>query len=204
MKQHTLRCNCGKLEGKIDLAGSLNRALCYCKDCQAFAHFLGDKDILDAHGGSDIVQIRPGALTFTKGSEHLACMRLSPKGMLRWYARCCNTPIGNTPPDYHLAFVGLIHNCLDHDSTALEQAFGPVRVRVNLGGAKPVNGSMPTSTPLATLALFARFGAIMAGARISGSYRKTPFFSAEGEPVVVATVLSKAERKRLVSLSGKQ
>ncbi len=201
MNQHTLRCKCGKLEGKIDLAGNLNRALCYCKDCQAFAHFLGGKDILDAHGGSDIVQIRPGALTFTKGKEHLACMRLSPRGMLRWYAGCCNTPIGNTPPDYHLAFVGLIHNCLDHERVSIDQSFGPVRVRVNVEGAKPANGAMPTSTPLATLALFARFGVLMAGARLSGSFRQTPFFNADGVPVVAPTILSKAERTRLESVN---
>jgi len=72
-----------------------NRCVCYCRDCQAFAHFLGKVDaILDERGGSEIIQVLPRNLTFTQGIELLACMRLTEKGLLRWYAACCNTPIG--------------------------------------------------------------------------------------------------------------
>jgi hypothetical protein len=34
-------------------------------------------------------------------------MRLSDKGLLRWYARCCNTPIANTPANYKASFAGI-------------------------------------------------------------------------------------------------
>jgi hypothetical protein len=38
---HPLQCRCGTIQGHVDDPRSANRALCYCRDCQAFAHFLG-------------------------------------------------------------------------------------------------------------------------------------------------------------------
>jgi len=70
----------------------------------------GTVKILDAQGGTDVVQTRPANLTFTHGQDTLACMRLTPKGLLRWYAACCNTPIGNTVANYRMPFVGLVHS----------------------------------------------------------------------------------------------
>jgi hypothetical protein len=35
-------------------------------------------------------------------------------GLLRWYAACCKTPIGNTLPNFRASFVGLIHSCLQN------------------------------------------------------------------------------------------
>ena len=36
---------------------TVNRVVCYCDDCQAFLHYLKRADLLDAHGGTDIVQV---------------------------------------------------------------------------------------------------------------------------------------------------
>ncbi|MBX2799781.1 MAG: hypothetical protein KTR31_19035 [Myxococcales bacterium] len=41
-------------------------------------------------------QFTPARITFTEGSEALRCMRLGPKGPLRWYTDCCKTPVANT------------------------------------------------------------------------------------------------------------
>ena len=110
---HRLQCECGRFQGRVDLIAVVNRGTCYCKDCQAFAYFLGRAErILDERGGSDIVQTSPQAVQFTRGAENLACVRLTPKGLMRWYARCCNTPIGNTLSNYRMSFVGLLHACL--------------------------------------------------------------------------------------------
>jgi Family of unknown function (DUF6151) len=62
--------------------------------------------ILDVHGATDVIQTSPAQLTLTQGQEFLACMRLTEKGLLRWYAACCSTPIGNTLPNYRMSFVG--------------------------------------------------------------------------------------------------
>ena len=103
-----LRCRCGTIQGTVDPRHVYARAVCYCKDCQAFARFLGSPDqILDRQGGTEIVAILPAAVQFTTGVEKLACMSLSDKGLLRWYASCCRTPIGNTPRDRSTPYVGI-------------------------------------------------------------------------------------------------
>jgi len=51
-------------------------------------------------------------LKITQGKEQISCVRLSAKGMYRWYVKCCNTPIGNTLGSAG-AFIGVIHNFLD-------------------------------------------------------------------------------------------
>ena len=89
-----LSCSCGKLTGKLDPKGG-NRLVCYCGDCQMAARYLQpDRPQLDPNGGSDIFQVAPCNLQLTGGLEHLACVRLSPKGLLRWYAECCNSAFG--------------------------------------------------------------------------------------------------------------
>ena len=92
---HPLQCKCGKVKGYVTHAERVDRVVCYCKDCQAFAHFLGENGILDERGGTDIIQALPRDVNFTKGVDALACIRLTPKGLLRWYTSCCNTPVGN-------------------------------------------------------------------------------------------------------------
>ena len=72
------------------------RFVCYCKDCQAFAHFLDRADVLDPAGGTDIFHMPPGRVKLTAGTDALRCLRLSNK-VLRWYTECCRTPIANTP-----------------------------------------------------------------------------------------------------------
>jgi hypothetical protein len=130
---HPLQCRCGTLKGYVTHPERVNRAVCYCRDCRAFAHFLGRaNDILDAQGGSDVIQAIPANVTFIAGTEALACMRLSEKGLLRWYTRCCNTPIGNTVAKYRVSFVGLVHSCLDSTGESLDASFGPVRMWVSL------------------------------------------------------------------------
>lgn len=95
----SLQCRCGSLQGQalVPAPSVKYRIVCLCDDCQAYAHFLGQAGkILDANGGTDISPFPPSHIQLTHGGENLRCMRLSPKGMDRWYAGCCNTPIGNT------------------------------------------------------------------------------------------------------------
>ena len=81
----------------IDVSPSTGtRVICYCQSCQAFARFLGGTGILDAHGGSDILQVSPSHVRITEGIDRLRSMRLTEKGLIRWYTDCCKTPVGNT------------------------------------------------------------------------------------------------------------
>jgi hypothetical protein len=187
---HSLRCRCGRVKGVIADEVRANHVLCYCKDCQAFAHFLGRaSDVLDERGGSDIVQILPKNLTFTQGVDALACMRLTEKGLLRWYASCCQTPIGNTLATPKLSFIGLVHSCLENPA-----AFGPVRVVVNTRSAK--GEPKPKQEGVGTmLAWF--FGNVLK-ARFTGEYKRTPLFRADGMPIVAPQALSSEEHARLM------
>jgi hypothetical protein len=118
---HPLQCRCGTVKGYVSDPQTVNRAVCYCRDCQAFAHFLGRAaDILDAQGGTDVIQTLSARVIFSEGREVLACMRLSRNGLMRWYTTCCNTPIGNTLPNFRFSFVGLIHSCLESGDVPLE------------------------------------------------------------------------------------
>ena len=129
---YPIQCDCGKLKGQVKCTKNVNRCVCYCADCQAFARYLKrENEILDQMGGTNIVQTIPENVTFSEGIENLACIRLTSTGLLRWYAACCNTPIGNTPPDSRMSFIGLIHNCLSSNQNSLDKVFGSIRMHVN-------------------------------------------------------------------------
>lgn len=192
---HPLRCRCGTLTGFVSHTSEASRAVCYCKDCQAFAHYLGKTgDILDELGGTEVVATLPKYVTFTQGIDSLACMSLSGSGLLRWYAKCCNTPVGNTSRNHKLPHVGLIHTCLRSGPASPESSFGPIRMRVGTKGAKgPVR-----ARPLETFVAIARFLKSQVRARMNGSYRQTPFFfAATGKPIATPVELSAAERAEL-------
>jgi hypothetical protein len=193
---HPLQCRCGAVKGQVNRDSGANRCVCYCRDCQAFAHFLNRADeILGASGGTDIVQTRAADVSFTEGKDSLACMRLTPNGMLRWYAACCNTPIGNTLTNPKISYIGLVHNCLEAGGAKLEDSFGPVRAHVN---TESTRGKVQSSS-LALVAMILRFIALVARARIDGSYRHSPFFVADtGLPIAVPKVLTPAEREALL------
>jgi len=168
--------------------GRSNRAVCYCKDCQAFAHALRQADrVLDARGGSDIVQVLPRNLRFTQGLESLACLRLTPKGLFRWYAACCRTPIGNTLPTPKWSFIGLVHTCLDTSEVSLDEAFGPIRTWVNTKGA--IGDPKPKEEGVGkAIGWFLR---TTLKARFNGDYKRSPFFNpTTGAPIVTPRVLT--------------
>jgi len=194
---HPLQCRCGTLKGYLSNPQTANHCACYCKDCRAFAHFLGRaNEILDEHGGTHVIQTVPANVTFTDGLQSLACMRLSERGLLRWYTTCCNTPVGNTLANYRVSFVSLVHSCLEITGKSLDDSFGPVRMYVN---TKSAEGTVKSSS-IASISVILRFIVTLARARIDGSYKRTPFFSIRagaGTPVVIPRVLSRSERDQL-------
>jgi hypothetical protein len=193
MTVHPLRCRCGLLQGLIAQPARGTRGVCYCRDCQAYARFLGPPPgMLDSLGGTDITAVRPHRVSFTGGIEQLACMSLSPRGTLRWYAACCGTPIANTPRDWRVPHVGVPHSALEGPGApSLDASFGPVRLRVNRHGA---SGTPPRVSMLTTARAIAGFLGSMAITRVTGRYRRTPFFDARGRARVEPRILSETER----------
>jgi hypothetical protein len=121
-----VHCRCGQVEGRVTGAAkaTVNRIVCYCDDCQAYAHHLGRADLLDAQGGTDIVQVAPSSFSFERGMDRIACVRLGPKGLYRWHTTCCNTPVGNTLAPA-VPFVGIVAGALGRDTEDRDQAVGP-------------------------------------------------------------------------------
>lgn len=191
---HPLQCRCGTLKGRVSHPRAATRAICYCKDCQAYAHFLGRAaDVLNAQGGTQIVATLPAHVQLTHGLHALTAVSLSDKGLLRWYAGCCGTPIGNTPRDPHTPYVGLVSSCFTHGAASL-QDFGPVRAILNPKSATAAVGATPGHNLMAML----RLTTMVIGGRLRGSWRDTPFFSPEsGAPVVRPQVFSSGERAQL-------
>ena len=197
----SVRCACASVRGVLRAVSpsGVTRAVCYCDDCQAFAHHVGHADaVLDEYGGTSILQVSPSHLTITQGARHLACVRLTDGNLLRWYAACCGTPIGNTPGSYKFHFLGLIHVCLD--LAALEvpvhTALGPVRVRAFRKfalGDKSVVIALPGSILPFVIGGMRR----MLGALLTGAYKSTPFFDGSGVPVSEPRRLTEEERAQL-------
>jgi len=179
MSDHQIRCRCGILLGTLAEHAWINRVICYCDDCQAFPAALDCADtVLDERGGTDIVQTGPRCVTFSQGTEQLACLRLTPRGPLRWYTKCCHTPIGNTPANPKFALVGLLHSCLG-GTAELDAAFGPPRMAVF---TKFARGEPKPKMRLPVPAALAFAGRLLR-ARLGGGYRNSPFFDHDGEPV---------------------
>ena len=192
---HPLKCACGRLQGYLDAPKRGLRAVCYCRDCRAFAHFLDQSALLNAQGGSDIIPAAPANVHFTKGLTELACIRLTERGLLRWYAKCCNTPIGNTPADARVPYIGLSCACLGGDS-AVTPVFGPVRI---VSFPQSALGKV-RSRPLALTFAIARLLGMFTVQLIKRSQRKSPFLRpGTSAPVVEPRILTPQERQLLLT-----
>lgn len=199
MQPAELECRCGKVKGRVTGASpeAANRIVCYCDDCQAFLHYLGRADLLDPHGGSDIVQVAPASLTFERGSEQITAVRLTPKGMHRWYAACCKTPLGNTLTPA-IPFVGMIVNVFG--PARADQLFGKPQGRVF---GKFAIGEPPEGSTKFNLRLMGRAVRNMVGWKFTGRAWPHPFFNRETrEPAYPVTVLTTTERDALRPLCG--
>jgi hypothetical protein len=192
-----LRCRCGEVEGRLANAGgdTVNRIVCYCDDCQAFLHHLGRADLLDAHGGSDIVQVAPSALSYTRGADKIAAVRLKPKGLYRWYASCCKTPLGNTVGP-GLPFIGIMAQAFDSPDEVFGAPVGGVLGKFALGTPPP------GSTGL-NFRLIGRAVRKILEWKVNGHTWPHPFFDrATRAPRYPVTVLSPEQRDGLRPLCG--
>jgi hypothetical protein len=197
---YRIQCQCGALQGQLAQPQRAVRGVCYCKDCRAYvSHLDKGAQALDSLGGMEFVATQAKYLSFTAGLENLACLSLSDQGALRWYATCCNTPIGNTARDWKLPCLGLVHTCLKADEAAFERAFPRLQMRVSTESAF----APPPGMRLRTLVTLMGFIPSVMMGRLNGSYKSTPFFnSATGAAVLDVKVLSSAERERAYSVPG--
>ncbi len=192
-----LRCACGKLSGTALAASPTtgSRAICYCGDCQAFARFLGRPGVTDEHGGTDIYQMAPGRVRITAGAEALRCVRLSEKGLYRWYCGDCRTPVGNTV-SARVPFVGLIHTIMDlAEGGARDQALGEPIAHVQITSA--IGALPPHARDMSLPRIILRTLRLMATWKLTGVGSPSPFFDAHRAPRTPPQVLTPEQRRAL-------
>lgn len=167
-------CRCGAFSAEVDPSEGI-RAVCYCRSCREFAEMTEAGASLDDQGGSDLFQVAPERIRFLKGgAENLTWTRLTEKGPVRWYTTCCNTPVANTLATSSWPFVTLqTHRFAD------PEALGPVTARVNRGGA---TGRVPDDSK-GTGYLIRNFIARAIRSRLSGGWKRNPFFGPDRQPV---------------------
>jgi hypothetical protein len=177
----SLTCACGATAWTIKNKDKGRHIMCFCADCQTFPRHLGREAKYLTDGGTQIFQTLPTNVEITKGAENVGLLRLSPKGLFRWYATCCNTPMANTLPNDKLPFCGMILPQGDDQC-------GPVKSYVNTKAAE---------TPMRDKGMLGAVVTLMArgfGARIRGKTQPSPFFDSAGAPRAEATVLTLDQR----------
>ncbi len=184
----TCRCGAVKLRVAVPRRSSGTRAKCYCTDCQTAAQALGAADLLDPAGGTEVWQTTPDLLEIVQGAEHLVILRLSPKGLFRWYAACCDTPLCNTLPRLGLPFVSIVLP----PGTADDVVLGPVGAHVNTIGAQPGQGAPARDVNFAAAGMTVLWR--MAISALSGRAGKNPLRTPGGDPIAPIRVLTLAER----------
>lgn len=192
-----LKCECGKVSGELIIDCSVsNHIVCCCDDCQSFAYYLGREKLLDKYQGSEIYQTVPRNVKILKGQENIGCIRLGPKGLMRWYAKCCNLPIANTL-GAKVSFNGI--SCAFIDTKNRDEVLGKIQsynmMKFSPVDAKewPSNGALKFSK-LATLKMLKS----IALGSLFKYYRPNSFFDLEtGKPKVEPFIISKDEREKL-------
>ena len=185
-----LKCSCGAVQGTaVNITPSSgNRVICCCDDCQKFANHLDCKTpILDEFGGTDLFQTSQSQVRIESGAEHLRCLRLTSKGLFRWYTGCCNTPVGNTF-SASMPFIGIFQNFIDLGDER-DTVLGPVRAYVQTQHALGTP-TYPSSAKKFPIGITLRIMRKMLLWKLKGMNKPSVFFTDNGEPTVKPTVLT--------------
>ena len=195
-----LQCRCGRVHGVASEVSPSSgfRFICYCKDCQAFARFLERPDVVDPAGGTDIFQMPQGRVKLTAGTDAVRCLRLSDKGVLRWFTDCCWTPIGNTATSPRFPVIAVVLSFMVHeaDGRSRDEVLGPPLCRIyerSAVGPLPPNAPAPPS-----LGVFARRASKIFSWWVLGLSRPSPLFDERTNAARAAPrVLTPSERAAL-------
>ncbi len=188
MNEIEVECNCGSIQGRtmpVD-ADSGTRLICCCDDCQRYANYLNhENSVLDQYGGTEVFQMPVSFLQITKGTEKVACIRLSSKGLYRWYASCCCTPIGNTMGS-KVPFIGLFLSFVKNaelSDSILGKSKGYIHTKYALQ-------DVPNDLKGNTFKLIIRSLAKIMAWKVKGLSRPSAFFNDQGKPVATPKILN--------------
>jgi len=196
MSTISLKCACGEVQGQaVNVTpSSCSRVVCCCSDCQAFAAHLSrdaetdSKAVMDQFGGTELLQMSQAQLSIQQGHDKLQSLRLTKKGLLRWYTTCCNTPVGNTI-NAKMPFVGVIHTFLDVPDR--DAVLGPVRAVVQTQDAIG-DVDYPKHSAKFPLGITLRIIRKMLIWKIQGKQKPSVFFSEDGQAITQAIIVNDA------------
>ena len=177
-----LSCSCGKIKGRVENVNPNlgTRLVCCCLDCQRFAQNLGQSEnALDQYGGTEIIQLPVSYLKITLGCDQIKCLRLSSKGLYRWYAGCCDTLIGNTL-GAGAPFIGLIHTFIDPEVNKT-RAFGEIRGHIQTKSARE---NIPAKLKGSDIGIALRSLMKLLIWKMKGLNNPSEFFDANGAPII--------------------
>lgn len=177
-------CACGSVTGKLEGPGPRvgDHVVCHCTDCQAFAESLGAADrTLDEHAGTALYQGRCATMRLASGRDELACMHLTDKPTLRWYARCCKTPMFNTYKNGRVPYITVVvANC---DPARRDALLGSPIGHLFVGEGK---GDVSRLKRLSMFKLMRRFSRRMITDIVTGDRRRNELF----DPVTLHPITS--------------
>lgn len=175
-------CRCGSVSGTLRAVrpSEGTHVICHCNACARAMALSGLED--EAAEGVDLWQTTPDRIDISTGADHLVPVRLSPKGLFRWTAQCCNTPMFNTFAGPALPFTGVLTRILS-DPAPLGPVIAHGFVTGSDGKQRHQNGGRVIWRMLKrTLA-----------AKLGGRGRQTPFFNPDGSPITPPTLAPKAD-----------
>ena len=224
----SVSCRCGEFTAvvAIDNQNTPTRLKCYCVDCQTYARHLDQAEVqLDDNGGTDILQISPAQFSIKAGEKHLSSLMLSPKGIYRWYASCCNTPICNTTTNAEMPYVGLLTNNVSKISgtndtknsgsssngsagkgknktltdenrhAQLNDTLGPVQFGVGAGDKHPMSADWPIAKGFGFRGMFGTLRN-MAKWRLRGDHKRSIFIDADTGKLLAEPMLLTIEQRQ--------
>jgi hypothetical protein len=189
-------CDCGTVTGTMLRVGpdQGDHVVCHCTDCQNLTRHLGHAErVLDAHGGTALYQARCARVRIGTGRDRLACVHLTDKPTLRWYAECCRTPLFNSYANGKVPYITIqLAAC---DPATRDRLVGPPRGHLftadGIGDTRDLR-KMSMGT------LMRRFFPRMIKDIVSGDRRRSPLFDTKTlEPIAEPHRLTAEERQAL-------
>jgi len=183
----SLKCSCGAVKGTLEVVPkSFFHVHCLCRDCQRFAkHLSNSNNILDEHGGTELLQTYPKFMKITEGKENIGGIQLNKNGLYRWHTTCCNMPMANTMNSSKIPFVGIPVTFMEFTSEKDKQdILGPVIMKAF---GKYAMGKMPKDAherfPLSFMPKILGF---MIKGLVKKNYVPSPFFNGKN-PIIPVT-----------------
>lgn len=149
--------------------------------------------MLDDLGGVQLFNFRGSALTIAAGQEHIACLHMTDRPVLRWYASCCETPLFNSYATTRIPFFDIFREVLEDDTSLA----GLVAAERHLF-VQSATGDGSHLRHMSVAALLWRTAPRLLREYASGGRHRSPLFDpASGTPLTTPRRVTPSERSAI-------